>query len=328
MLRMRQDHSAVNGPDSCVTTHCSLSGTTVSTNWSQIVIDRLRAAQGTDGGWGYRPRGKACAEPTALACMALSPIPAARAAVESGLCWLADHQRDDGGVPIAENIDVPCWPTGLAVLAWLHPPTIGVGDQTKNIERAVTWLCRTSGLPIPRRPEILGHDTTLIGWSWVQGTHSWVEPTAYATWALRQAGLARHRRTREGIQVLLDRVVTGGGWNYGNTSVLHQALRPFPGTTGLALRALVGEPSTPAVEQSIVYLQEALRRVRAPMTLGWGLLGLAGWHRQPAEAVDWLMECAANIEADEPSAMYDALLLMAHEAVAESPIAYGGAGGA
>jgi len=300
----------------------------VSTNWPQTIIDRLRAAQGSDGGWGYRTRGKACAEPTALACMALSPIPAARLSVETGLRWLADHQRDDGGVPIAENIDVPCWPTGLAVLAWLHPPTIGVGDHTKNIERAVTWLCRTSGLPIPRRPEILGHDTTLIGWSWVQGTHSWVEPTAYATWALRQAGLAKHRRTREGIQVLLDRVITGGGWNYGNTSVLNQTLRPFPGTTGLALRALVGEPATDSIEQSIAYLRDELRNVRAPMSLGWGVLGLAGWHRHPVEASDWLAECAATIESNEPSAIYDALLLLAHDAVAANAITHGDVGGA
>ncbi len=298
----------------------------MSTNWQETIVDRLRTAQGNDGGWGYRPRGKTCAEPTALACMALSPIPTSRPSVERGLQWLADHQRDDGGVPIAENVKVPCWPTGLAVLAWLHPPTIGTGHHTKNIERAVTWLCHTSGLPIPRRPEILGHDTTLIGWSWVQGTHSWVEPTAYATWALRQAGLAKHRRTQEGIQVLLDRVITGGGWNYGNTSVLNQTLRPFPGTTGLALRALMGEDSTAAIEQSITYLQDELRRVRAPMTLGWGVLGLAAWHRHPPEAAEWLAECAATIEPDEPSAIYDALLLMASDAVATNPIAYGAAG--
>ncbi len=295
----------------------------MSTNWQQTIVDRLSAAQGDCGGWGYRPRGKTCAEPTALACMALSHVPLARPTVERGLAWLADHQRDDGGVPIAENVNVPCWPTGLAVLAWLHPPTIGVGKHTTNIERAVSWLCRTSGLPIPRRPEILGHDTTLIGWSWVQGTHSWVEPTAYATWALRQAGLAKHRRTREGIQVLLDRVITGGGWNYGNTSVLNQTLRPFPGTTGLALRALMGEDSTAAIEQSITYLQDELCRVRAPITLGWGVLGLAAWHRHPPEAAEWLAECAATIEPEEPSAIHDALLLMASDAVATNPIANG-----
>jgi len=260
--------------------------------------------------------------------MALSSIPAARHSVENGLRWLADHQRDDGGIPIAQNLGVPCWPTGLAVLAWLHPPTIGTGDHAKNVERAITWLCHTAGLPIPLRPNILGHDSTLIGWPWVQGTHSWVEPTAYATWALRQAGLAQHRRTREGVQVLLDRIIAGGGWNYGNTTVLRRTLRPFPATTGLALRALAGEPSTDAIEQSIVYLQDELGRVRAPMTLGWGMLGLAAWHRLPPDAADCLAECAATLETNEPSAVYDALLLMAHEAVAPDPIAYGGNAGA
>lgn len=299
----------------------------MSIKWQQTILDRLHAAQSADGGWGYRPRGKTCAEPTALACMALSPIPSSRTAVQHGLAWLAHHQRDDGGIPIAENVNVPCWPTGLAVLAWLHPPTVDAGDHTKNIERAITWLCQTAGLPVPYRPDVFGHDTRLIGWSWVQGTHSWVEPTAYATWALRQAGLAKHKRTREGIQVLLDRVLTDGGWNYGNTRVLDQPLQAFPGTTGLTLRALAGETRTAAIDRSITYLSDELHRVRAPLTLGWGVLGLTAWREQPPEAADWLAECAASIESDEPSPVYDALLLMAGHAVTSDPIAYGGAAG-
>jgi len=302
-----------------------VTGETVSGNWQQAIIDRLVETQGGDGGWGYRRRGVTCAEPTALACMALSRIPNARPGVERGLQWLATLQRNDGGVPITENITAPCWPTGLAVLAWLHSPTAGASTHTSHIEGAISWLCRTAGLPIPRRPEILGHDTTLIGWSWVEGTHSWVEPTAYAVWALRQAGLAKHKRTREGIDVLLDRVTDGGGWNYGNPEVLRRALLPFPATTGQALRALAGEPSNEGIERSVAYLRESLKTVRAPMSLGWGVLGLAAWHAHPAEVSDWLAECAVGVEANEPSAVYDALLLLADDAVAAEPIAHGGA---
>ena len=36
--------------------------------------------------------------------------------------------------------------------------------------------------------EQLGHDSTLIGWPWVEGTHSWIEPTAWAVLALKSVG--------------------------------------------------------------------------------------------------------------------------------------------
>ncbi len=299
----------------------------MSNPWQQTVQHRLLDAQHTAGGWGYHARATPCAEPTALTCMALSGSPEARSAVERSLQWLTEMQRSDGGVKICENISTPCWPTGLAVSAWLHPPTIGASEYRKNIERAITWLCRTEGMPIPPRPEILGHDTTLTGWPWVDGTHSWLEPTAYATWALRQAGLAKHERTRQGIEVLLDRVIPDGGWNYGNPEVLGQQLRPFPGTTGLVLVALAGEPQTKPIDASIEYLLGELQRVRAPITLSWGLMGLAAWHRSPPEAAAWLSECAERIADDEPSPLHDSLLLMAHAAVNAEPIALKGSVG-
>jgi len=301
----------------------------VNREWQEDSIDRLLAMQRPEGGWAYRARGMVSSEATSLASIALSHTPAARHAVDRGLAWLAEHQRDDGGVPIAAEIPAPCWPTGLAVLAWLHPPAVGAGAFRRNVERAVSWLCKTEGLPLPAGSDALGHDTSLIGWPWVQGTHSWLEPTAYATWALRQAGLARHRRTREGVAVLLDRVVEGGGWNYGNTRVFDNALRAFPGTTGLVLRALAGESPREAqtVETSIRYLIEELGHVRAPMSLGWGLIGLGAWRACPPESPQWLTQCAERVTVDEASPVYEALMLMASHALAASGVGCGGDGG-
>lgn len=296
----------------------------MSKSWQQTTLHRLLTAQDPNGGWGYHARATPCAEPTALACMALSDSPDARLAVENGLQWLAHLQRKDGGVKICEDVPAPCWPTGLAALAWLHPPSAGPDQHRDHIERAISWLCRTKGLPIPPRPDVFGHDTTLTGWSWVEGTHSWIEPTAYATWALRQAGLAQHKRTTQGIEVMLDRAIPGGGWNYGNTKVLGNQLRPFPGTTGLVLVALAGVPRDKPIDAAIDYLHRELQRIHAPITLSWGLMGLAAWRQTPLEAPDWLRECAEQIADDEPSPFHDALLLMAHTAVTAPPIAMRG----
>lgn len=145
----------------------------------------------------------------------------------------------------------------------------------------------------------------------MENTHAWVEPTAYAILALRGAGKGEHPRVREGTQLILDRAIPGGGWNYGNPRVYRNTLRPFPGTTGIALAALAGQPSDSRIESGIAYLSHELRRVRSPMSLGWGLIGLTAWGRRPDEASVWLEECARHALRSAPNAMYDALLLLA-----------------
>ncbi|MEK7757853.1 MAG: hypothetical protein AAB385_11645, partial [Planctomycetota bacterium] len=296
----------------------------------------------------YSPAAAPCAEPTALACLALSArgmeadaFQASRSPNHSsadrrirligGLALLARLQRPDGSVSVALNIESPCWPTGLAVLAWsfsdsiadppsadpnAHPPTADWGclaapRYRPQTEKAVDWLLHSSGKPIAPNPTVYGHDTTLRGWSWVENTHAWVEPTAYAILALRGAGKGEHPRVREGIQMVLDRAIPNGGWNYGNPRVYKNTLRPFPGPTGIALTALAGQPSDSRIEAGIAYLSHELRRVRSPMSLGWGLIGLTAWGRRPDEASVWLEECARRALCSAPNAMYDALLLLA-----------------
>ena len=58
--------------------------------------------------------------------------------------------------------------------------------------------------------KIVGHDPRLVGWPWVDGTHSWLEPTALAILALCRAGLADHPRVNAGIELILDRALDGG----------------------------------------------------------------------------------------------------------------------
>ena len=246
-----------------------------------------------------------------MACLALVSRNTAQRERANGLAWLAKLQRPDGGVPISEMISEPCWPTGLAVLAWLSADVSRKTDEYKCVQSGGAWLLTVRGRRQPDNRGVFGHDTSLQGWPWVQGTHSWVEPTAYATTALRVMGRADHPHAREGVRLLLDRTIPGGGWNYGNTRVLGNTLRPFPATTGIALAALAGEPPEDRIDSSITYLERALEQIRSPQSLAWGLIGLTAWDARPAHADRWLTESATRAARREPNVLEDALLLMA-----------------
>lgn len=246
-----------------------------------------------------------------MACLALAAHGAEPQVREEGLAWLADVQGSDGSVPVSSGIAGPAWPTGLAVLAWTRAGRLGVVRYASHIERATAWLLATRGIRLSPNAEAYGHDVTLQGWPWVKDMHSWIEPTSYAILALRAAGQAGHPRVREGVKVLLDRVLPNGGWNYGNTRILANTLRPFPATTGIALSALVGEPSGPVIETSITYLTQALEGVRTPLTVGWGLIALTAWNARPETADDWLARSAARSIDGQPNTLHDALLLLA-----------------
>src|SRR5262249_10379671 len=153
---------------------------------------------------------------------------------------------------------------------------------------------------IPTTPEnrgVIGHDTSLIGWPWVEGTHSWLEPTALAILALAGEGLGDHPRVRDGVRLILDRAIPSGGWNYGNKAVFGRMLRPQPGPTGMALLALAGRAggqASPAVTRALDYLRGTLPAVRAAVSLGWGVLGLRAAGACPAQAQSWLAEAYAH----------------------------------
>ena len=283
----------------------------MSTQWQVSLFDRLTAAVHSDGGWRYIAGTAPCAEPTSLACLALAAGGMETEAWKRGMAWLAQRQRPDGSVPVASNVTSPCWTTGLAVLAWSAPIGETAVHYRPQIEKAAHWLLHARGKPVAPNPRVYGHDTTLEGWSWVENTHAWVEPTAYAILALIAAGEAEHLRVREGLQLLLDRAIPGGGWNYGNTRVFTNTLRPFPSPTGIALTALGGEPPDSRIDSGIAYLISVLQRVRAPLSLSWGLMGLSAWGKRPDESPQWLEECARRVLRSAPNAMYDALLLLA-----------------
>ena len=283
-------------------------------SWQQQIMQRLRESAHADGGWPYQRHLAASAEPTALACLVLVGHDAGREAAQKGLQWLAHQQQNDGGVAPGALAAHPCWTTALACLAWSQSIDNDNGEfvSYRDSRRAgIDWLLRNEGKPFRSNPAIYGHDTRLKGWSWVEGTHSWVEPTAYAILALRAAGLGDHPRTREGVSLLLNRAMAPGGWNYGNSKMFGSDLRPFPAQTGMALAALSGEPEPDCIVQALGFLQSELPRIRTPVSLSWGLIGATAWHARPESANEWLAECADRVGRKPPQPLFDALLLLA-----------------
>jgi hypothetical protein len=170
----------------------------------------------------------------------------------------------------------------------------------------------------------IGHDPTIPGWSWVDGTASWLEPTALAVLALRRAGRDDHPRARDGRRLILDRALPAGGWNYGNTTVFGTELRPQPGPTGLALLALAGPGDRPpAVARALRYLADELPTTRSALALGWGLMGLRAWGEWPDGASAWLAE-SSHRNLDRPDAAPRlAYLLLASSATTPSLLGLG-----
>ncbi len=92
------------------------------------------------------------------------------------------------------------------------------------------------------------------------------------------------------MSLLTDRLLSGGGCNYGNTIVLGQELLPHVQPTGLALLALAGEADRDGrIGRSLDYLSAVLSEKTTSASLAYGLLGLAAHGRFPAYADRFLV---------------------------------------
>ena len=287
----------------------------MNSSWINRLHHELLDLRGSAPGWGNRPGGMPYVEPTALAALALagsdpqSGMDKSRAAVRAAAEWLTGLQQRDGALGIAPDLPQPRWTTALGALVWSTSKAFLAAR-----EKGIDWLLSRQGTTwTPDVAEPFGHDPRIPGWPWVEGTHSWLEPTAMAVLALRRAGHAEHLRTLDGLRLIRDRAIRAGGWNYGNSTVFGADLRQQPAPTGLALLALAGidDADSGIVERSCHYLETILPTTRAPQSLCFGILALAAWGRRPVAADDWLMAAHDGAARSSNSIAQLACLLLA-----------------
>jgi hypothetical protein len=221
---------------------------------------------------------------------------------------LRSTQKADGSIPLSVDHPEAFWPTFPSVLAFSGDP------ESKGAHaKAIDFLVSTTGRHSPKlEDDPTGHDTTIQGWPWIDQTHAWVEPTAMAISALTEAGLAHHGRTLDGIKLLLDRQLTNGGWNYGNTAIYGKQLNPMPAPTGMALWALADHVELSQITESLKYLQEQLGRLKTPLSLGWAFKGLSAWNIKIEKGYELAVACLDRQQKYGPyNTSQTAILLLA-----------------
>ncbi len=265
------------------------------TSWIIEARRALLKLATASSGWGYRQGGMPAVEPTALAGLALLATntqagnDSAEGAISSAAQWLASIQQNNGAVGVSASVPWPEWPTSYAILIWLN-----LRGWSAQAAKAGDWLLQRKGIVVADPEHILGHDATIPGWPWVEGTTPWLEPTAMAVLALRKLGMTGHERTRDGLRLIRNRAIASGGWNYGNNTVNGTELRPQPAPTGIALTALSGTCSRDdVIDKACAYLTGVIPTLRSGQSLSWALLGLASWDAVPPDADRLLREAYA-----------------------------------
>jgi Prenyltransferase and squalene oxidase repeat len=249
-------------------------------------IDLLLGSQNEDGGWGAVKGKRSNTESTSFALMALKSLDGGlfHRQVTGGLKWLLRHQKDDASWPLSDVATPSSWTTPLVALALLPFP-----DQRDHALRAAKWVLAQEG----KKPgwiamlmfrfslvhKTVELDPYLRGWSWTAGAFSWVEPTSYSLMVLKKlkpslVGTNCEERIRQGEMLIYDRMCENGGWNYGNSRVLGEALWPYPDVTAVALIALQDRAANEANRRSLLALQDMMREAASGIALGWGILCL------------------------------------------------------
>lgn len=238
------------------------------------------------GGFANHKNGSCRPDATSWAIIAFLSLNFNDILINSAGKKLTQNQMPDGRIVLSTDQPQACWPTSPAIIAWHNKP------EFKDFQnKAVHFMLNFSGQYWKKINSVTGHDTMIKGWPWIEGTHSWVEPTSMAMVALEIAGKKNHPRIEEAKRMLMDRQLDSGGWNYGNTSIFDKQLRPMPESTGIALSALHGKVEEKTIDKSLKYLQDNIDQLKSPLSLGWGLLGLGAWSITPADKKGLITRC-------------------------------------
>ena len=226
----------------------------------------LREGRNLDGGWGYYAGKSSRLEPTCWALLALG----GEADDEVLQKWPSTKDglllERAGGEP---NLGFQ----GIAVTTLLHRR---IEHQTGN-RALIAGIERSRGVALDDF-RVNRQNNRLQAWSWIDGTFSWVEPTAYCLLALKRARIAGlavdTTRIATGESVLIDRCCATGGWNYGSSNMFGQNLPAYVPTTALGLLALQDRRSEAAFTSSSAYLEREALSERSATALSLALVAL------------------------------------------------------
>jgi hypothetical protein len=165
------------------------------------------------------------------------------------------------------------------------------GNQT-----LLEGIQRVKGVKLP--PSTINRqDNTIQGWSWIPGTFSWVEPTAWCLLALKKWRLRGYgvnvQRVADAESLLIDRCCARGGWNYGNANMLGKELEPYVSTSAIALLALQDQPTEPAFVKSLEYLHREASSEKSSVSLSLALVVLRQF-KQPFSSVTLALQSQRN----------------------------------
>ena len=183
------------------------------------------------------------------------------------LAFLTGIQGSDGLLVETDPALANLTANGVAAIALAHQRAL---IPSTALARLHAGLVNLKGVRLEQfDPK---QDSTLQGWPWVRDTFSWVEPTAWCLLATKVAGAdlqnrATAARQEEAERLLVNRVCTGGGWNFGNAVALGQDLRAYVPTTAVALMSLQDRQHEPSVRQSLSMLESNRLSEPGAMTL-------------------------------------------------------------
>ena len=240
-----------------------------------LVRRRLEA-----GGWPFFRSEQASIEATCVAILSLGATPDDGGVSKSQ--FLTECQLSDGSWPSFLGDAEGTWTTSLALST-----LISLNEVSNARDRGLDWLLRERGkeshwfwrwkFKIADREVRFNPDK--YGWPWIPGAASWVIPTAFSLVAIKQQTVCTRferseRRIRLGVDMLLDRVCIGGGWNSGNSVVYGVPLRAHVEATSIALLALQDEKRVPAIEASLGWLKQRSASIESVESLAWCILSL------------------------------------------------------
>jgi hypothetical protein len=270
----------------------------------------LRGLQNVDGGWGFHRGDQSRVEPTCWATRALLDSDE-QAPGNFGKVWhfLQSSQLGDGSWPASGGMTTGSWITSLACSVLQSDP-----KSTTHIKAGLKWLCedfpRDSSVlrrflqRLRPKSQIVSQNDTYRGWGWTPRTASWVEPTAFALMALREADpeqlpASASQRSELGVALLYDRMCPGGGWNCGNPRVYGVDGEALVLPTCWALLALRDASEKPGRALSLAWLQKEFAKIESAASLAVARITLENYGIEPPPAKRELQDWTAQELAEQ-----------------------------